>query len=114
MSLFSPPPDQIYVAVDANGIYKLGCSHYPERRIYELGYGRPFRLVRVWRRPLQDAMRVEMMCHAMLAKYRAEPPKRELYKTSLRRIAATVRDAYAMAAREDYSVLKKGSAFALR
>jgi hypothetical protein len=58
-------------------------------------------------------MRIEMMCHAMLAKYRAEPPAKELYKVSLRRLASTVNEAYRMAAREDYSVLGRGSVFGL-
>lgn len=114
MSVFRPAQDQLYLAVDAEGVFKLGSSINPETRIYGLGYGRPFRLVRVWHRPLQDAMRVEMMCHAMLSQFRAEPPIRELYKTSLRRISATVRLAYEMAEREDYSVLRKTSRFALR
>jgi len=113
MSVFPSAQDHLYLAVDAGGIFKLGSSVRPETRIYGLGYGRPFRLVRVWRRPLQDAMRVEMMCHAMLVRFRSEPPKRELYKTSMRRIVSTVALAYKMAEREDYFVLKKGSAFAL-
>lgn len=90
-------PRQVYIIASGDGLFKVGFSIDPARRIRDLQMGYPHRLtlVRTFACPRGDALLVERLAHRLLAGHRQPRTewfnaKREIVLDAVRKAGAAV------------------------